>query len=51
MIKRYIEIWNEIQNIPVSERPLKLQQEMDQLWDNFSKDDKRQIDQILEASA
>lgn len=48
-VARYIEIWDQLREIPVNERPAELREELDDIWDRFTNAEKVRLDKVLEA--
>ena len=49
-VVRYLEIWGQIQEIPIADRPLELRRELNDLWyDIMTVEDKVQVSTLLEA--
>ena len=49
-VARYIEIWDQIRDTPIEERPAELRREWEDLWCNkMTMEDKNKVSQLLEA--
>lgn len=47
-VTRYVEIWSQLREVFVNERPTELREEFDDIWNRLTDAEKLRLDKILE---